>query len=152
MGLTVNSLEFRAVYRDTVTFGHFTVLMGSVAGDELSAVFDDNSSGGMTTVFTGFDALFHADGGWVEIPLDQAHTFHGDAGLLIEIVYSGANHGQIYCGNSDAPNVRTLYSPDPESPGGTVLFVSPHLRLKGTAAFSPDFSGTFPLTLIRLSL
>lgn len=132
LGMSLDSLGFRAMFRDSVNFQRFSVYLGEGRGGDLSENFDENYLDGKVPVYHGSPARFDASRGWAVIPLESPLLLRGDRDLVIEIVYHLADRGQIYCGNSQVSGNRTLFSVDPESPAGTLQPFAPHLRLWGT--------------------
>lgn len=122
-----------------MTFQSFDVYMGTAFGDSLGECFTDNCLDDRTLVYSGSDVTFAPEGGWVTIHLDREYLFAGSDSIVMEIVYSGANAGSLYCGYWGTEGFRTVYTGSQDAPIGSPERFAPHLLLLGTVRFDSVF-------------
>lgn len=137
--LSIGSVSFSTSGADSVTFESFDVYAGAASGDALVENFDDNYRDGRTLLYSASDVTFFPSGGWVTIPLDREYLFNGTDSIVMEILYSGADSGALYCGYRETYDFFTVYTGDRDAPTGATHRFAPHLVLDGTAHFHTVF-------------
>jgi len=137
--LSVSEVSFRAANSDSVSFESFSVFMGTAFDEELVDTFADNYRGERTQVFSGSNVTFAPSAGWVRIPLDMEYLWNGSDSIILEVVYSGADQGMLYCGYWETDGFRTMYSGNDEALTGSLERFAPHLVVTGAVVFDTGF-------------
>lgn len=137
--LSLGSVSFRTAGGDSVTFQSFEVFAGAASSDVLGDRFDDNFRDDRTLVYSGSEVTFSPANGWVTIHLDREYLFFGTDSMVMEIVYSGASAGALYCGYRETEGCLTVYTGDQDAPTGSPERFAPHLLLTGTVHFDSIF-------------
>jgi hypothetical protein len=137
--LSVSEVSFRAANSDSVSFGEFSVFLGTASGKELVGAFDDNIRGERTQVFCGSNVTFAPSEGWIRIPLDLEYMWNGSDSIVLEVVYHGADSGMLYCGYFETDGFRTMYSGNDEARTGSLERFAPHLLVSGVVRFESVF-------------
>jgi hypothetical protein len=134
--MTINSIGFRHTSGDAVVFDQFTVYMGSAAGGSLGSNFDDNYSGGKTTVYDHTSASFAPSGGWITVPLDTPYFYSGTGNLIVEIAWPNGDM-ELYAGHWSTPGVNRTMTAFYGSPTGDAFEFCPNMLLSGTMSLAP---------------
>jgi len=82
---------------------------------------------------------FAPSAGWVRIPLDMEYLWNGSDSIILEVVYSGADQGMLYCGYWETDGFRTMYSGNDEALTGSLERFAPHLVVTGAVVFDTGF-------------
>lgn len=127
----IESISFRAAAPETVAFDRFSVSLGTAANGFLEESFQGNFAGERVNVFEAEGCSFTPSGGWVSIPLEREYLFNCSDNLLIEVIYSGADGGMLYCGFGETDEVRTVCNGDHQSPRGYTYRFAPHIVISG---------------------
>lgn len=137
--LSIGSVSFRTAGADSVTFQSFEVYAGTASADTLAESFEDNYRDERTLLYSAGDVTFSPCGGWVTIPLEREYLFHGADSIVMEILYSGADAGALYCGYRETEDILTVYTGNQDAIAGGAQRFAPHLLLSGTAYFQSLF-------------
>ena len=137
--LSIGSVSFRTAGADSVTFQSFEVYAGTASADSLAESFEDNYRDERTLLYSACDVTFSPCGGWVTIPLEREYLFNGTDSIVMEILYSGADSGALYCGYRETDDFFTVYTGDRDAPTGATHRFAPHLRMDGTTHFHTVF-------------